>query len=869
MSAERTRLEEAARYEKHWKRWGPYLAERAWANPREDYSGDGDAWSYFPFEHAHARAYRWTEDGICGICDNHQRLCLSFAFWNGQDPILKERLFGLGGPAGNHGEDVKEYYYYLDSTPTHSYMKALYKYPQRQFPYAQLTDVSQHRTRLMPEYELIDTGILNEDRYFDIFIEYAKADVNDIAVRATIVNRGPDPAQLHFIPTIWFRNVWAWGYPIEKPELKRGSESAIDIREHSLSDWQLWFEGTPELLFTDNETNTDLFWGRTSNNGFYKDAFHRYIIHNRQNAVNPRESGTKACGVYRLDLQPAESRVIHLRLSATGERAPDFDALFSTRIAEADDFYSFAPQTLSQDARNVQRQAFGGLLWSKQFYHFVVQQWLDGDPAFPPPPPQRRQGRDKSWIHLFSEDVLSMPDKWEYPWFAAWDLAFHMIPLAMVDPDSAKDQLGRFVREWYMAPDGQLPAYEWEFSDVNPPVHAWACWRVFKIDWKLRGQADYEFLEAVFHKLLMNFTWWVNRKDSEGNNIFEGGFLGLDNVGVFDRSKPLPTGGFIEQADATAWMAMYCLTMLKIAFELTPHDRAYEDIASKFFEHFLHIATAVNGMQGGGLWDEQDGFYYDSLKLAGGQEFPLRVRSIVGLIPLFAVATIEQDEIDRMPGFKRRMNWFIQNRSDLCGNIASITRPGKGERRLLSVVGQKKLVRILGKMLDENEFLSPHGIRSLSRFHQDHPCVLPLDGNEHRVDYEPAESTSGLFGGNSNWRGPIWFPVNYLLIESLQRFHHYFGDAVTAEFPTGSGKQTNLREIANELSRRLSRIFLRDANGRRAVYGGSEKFQTDPHFRDYILFHEYFHGDNGTGLGASHQTGWTALVAKLLQQSGE
>ncbi len=872
MNAEITRLQEAQLHQKHWKRWGPYLAERSWGNPREDYSLDGNSWEYFPHDHARSRAYRWTEDGICGICDNHQRLCFALAFWNGRDPILKERLFGMSGPRGNHGEDVKEYYYYLESTPTHSYMKALYKYPQSEYPYTDLTETSRQRTRAMPEYELIDTGIFDQDRYFDIFAEYAKADVDDLLIRVTIINRGPDTAVLHYLPTVWFRNTWAWGYGIAKPELKQGDNSSIDIAEDSLGNFKLWFEGTPDVLFTDNESNTERLWGRQSNGGFYKDAFHEHIIHGHPNAVNPERRGTKACAWYQLELKPGESRVLHARLSWVnpGEAdspIPDFDSVFVTRIRETDEFYSFANEGLSPDGRNVQRQAFAGLLWSKQFYHFVVQQWLDGDPAFPPPPPGRKLGRNRCWMHLFSEDVLSMPDKWEYSWFAAWDLAFHMIPMALVDPDFAKDQLSRLLREWYMAPNGQLPAYEWEFSDVNPPVHAWACWRVFKIDWKLRGEPDYEFLESVFHKLLMNFTWWVNLKDSQGNNIFEGGFLGLDNVGVFDRSKPLPTGGYIEQADGTAWMAMYSLTMLKIAMELTPHDKAYEDIASKFFEHFLYIAGAVNGVDG--LWDETDGFYYDALQLPGGHEFALRVRSIVGLIPLFAVATIEQEEIDRMPNFKRRMNWFIENRADLTSNIASITRQGQSERRLLAVVQRAKLIRLLARMLDETEFLSPHGVRSLSCFHRDHPFVLPVDGHDYTVNYDPAESTSGSFGGNSNWRGPVWFPPNYLLIESLQRFHHYFGDDLQVECPTGSGQKMNLSEIAVELSRRLARLFLRDEQGRRAAFGGAEKFQNDPNFRDHILFYEYFNGDNGAGLGASHQTGWTALVAKLLQQSGE
>ena len=870
MPAEIDRLREAELHTKHWKRWGPYLAERSWGNPREDYSLDGNSWEYFPHDHARSRAYRWTEDGICGICDNHQRLCFAFAFWNGRDAILKERLFGMSGPRGNHGEDVKEYYYYLESTPTHSYMKALYKYPQAEYPYAALTETSQQRTRAMPEFELIDTGIFDQDRYFDIFTEYAKADGDDLLIRTTIVNRGPAAAPLHFLPTVWFRNTWSWGYRIAKPELKPAGDNSITIAEESLGDFTLWFEGTPELLFTENETNTERLWNHESGGGFYKDAFHERIVHGRQQAVNPERKGTKAAAWYQLELQPGESRVLHARLSntiASASPAPDFDQVFATRIRETNEFYSFACEGLSPDGRSVQRQAFAGLLWSKQFYHFVVQQWLDGDPAFAAPPPERKLRRNRGWSHLFSEDVLSMPDKWEYPWFAAWDLAFHMIPMALVDPDFAKDQLSRLLREWYMAPNGQLPAYEWEFSDVNPPVHAWACWRVFKIDWKLRGKPDYEFLESVFHKLLMNFTWWVNLKDSQGNNIFEGGFLGLDNVGVFDRSKPLPTGGYIEQADGTAWMAMYSLTMLKIAMELMPHDPAYEDIASKFFEHFLYIAGAVNGK--GGLWDDTDGFYYDALQVPGGQELALRVRSIVGLIPLFAVATIEQEEIDRMPGFKRRMNWFIENRPDLTGNIASITRQGQSERRLLAVVQRPKLIRLLARMLDETEFLSPHGVRSLSRFHRDHPYVLPVDGQDYVVDYEPGESTSGLFGGNSNWRGPVWFPVNYLLIESLQRFHHYFGDDLQVECPTGSGQKMNLSEVAAELSRRLSRLFLLDEQGRRPVFGGAEKFQSDPNFRDHILFYEYFHGDNGAGLGASHQTGWTALVAKLLQQSGE
>jgi hypothetical protein len=643
----------------------------------------------------------------------------------------------------------------------------------------------------------------------------------------------------------------------------------IVINEHSLGEFKLWLEDAPPLLFTENESNTERLWGWSGAERYTKDAFHRYLVNGEKDAVNPDETGTKASGVYQIDLQPGGDKVLKFRLYSGEDPQPDFDRVFADRIEEANEFYSFAPARLSDDARMVQRQAFAGLLWSKQFYHYVVEQWLKGDPAMPPPPPQRLLGRNRTWIHVYNDDVLSMPDKWEYPWFAAWDLAFHTVPFALVDPDFAKRQLSLLLREWYQAPNGQLPAYEWEFSDVNPPVHPWACFRVFKIDKKLTGKADYSFLESAFHKLLMTFTWWVNRKDSQGNNIFEGGFLGLDNIGVFDRSKPLPTGGFIEQADGTAWMAMFSLNMLRIAIELTPHDPAYEDIASKFFEHFLYIASAMNRMGDNGLWDEQDGFFYDWLRLPDGRKIPLRVRSMVGLIPLFAVTTLDAHAIEKLPGFKRRMTWFVKHRPDLCGNIASITRHGVEERLLLSMMHPSRLRRVLETMLDENEFLSPHGIRGVSRYHRDHPFVLHVDGQEYRVDYEPAESTTGIFGGNSNWRGPVWFPVNFLMIESLQRYHHYFGDELQVECPKGSGVMLNLSDVAAHLSRRLSRLFLRNEQGRRPAFGGSEKFQTDPHFRDHILFYEFFHGDNGAGLGASHQTGWTALVAKLLQQSGE
>jgi hypothetical protein len=871
MEAERVRIIEAQRHEQHWRRWGPYLAERAWGTVREDYSPDGTAWEYFPFEHAHMRAYRWGEDGIAGISDNHQRLCFALAFWNGRDPILKERLFGLTGEQGNHGEDVKEYYYYLDSTPSHSYMKCLYKYPQDEFPYGALVDVNGTRTRREPEFELINTGVFDQDRYFDIFTEYAKGNPNDILIRVTVVNRASQPATLHLLPTLWFRNTWSWKTGEHKPTLWRSGDG-IHAEEETLGAYELTLEGQPPLLFTENETNTQGLWQWGDPNAFVKDAFHRYLIRGEKSAVNPGETGTKACAWYRLDLAPGESRTVRLRLTGSTEASrmvQDIDGLFAERILEADEFYSFAPQGLSDDARSVQRQAFAGVLWSKQFYHFVVETWLNGDAGQPPPPSARLSGRNSQWVHLFNEDILSVPDKWEYPWYAAWDLGFHTIPLALVDPDFAKGQLRLFLREWYLHPNGQIPAYEWAFGDVNPPVHAWACWRVFQIDRRLTDRADYGFLEGVFHKLLLNFTWWVNRKDASGSNIFEGGFLGLDNIGVFDRSAPLPGGGVLEQSDGTSWMAMYCLNMLKIALELASKvDPIYEDIASKFLEHFLYIANAMNGKDSAGLWDEVDGFFYDGLRLPGKPPVPVRIRSIVGLIPLFAVDTIEPGVIDCLPGFRRRLEWFVRHRPDLCSNIASLSREGVESRRLLSLMSRSRLTRVFERMLDENEFLSPYGIRALSKYHQDHPFALRHDGQEYRVDYEPAESSTGLFGGNSNWRGQIWFPVNYLMIESLQRYHYYYGDDFTVEFPTRSGQRMTLGQVAAELSRRLSRIFLRDQDGRRPVFGGTDKFQTDPNFRDYVWFYEYFHGDNGAGIGSSHQ-GWTALVAKFLQQSGE
>ncbi|MBY0505696.1 MAG: glucosidase [Bryobacteraceae bacterium] len=868
MDEERKRLDETANRTKHWRRWGPYLSERQWGTVREDYSANGTAWDYLPHDHARSRAYRWGEDGILGISDNHQRLCFALAFWNGRDPILKERLFGLTGPEGSHGEDVKELYYFLDSTPTHSYMKALYKYPQGEFPYARLVAEGK-RPRTAMEFELLDTGIFDQDRYFDIFVEYAKADVDDILIQVKVINRGPEAASLHLLPTLWFRNTWSWAPGTAKPALWRSSPETIDVDEPTLGRYQLWLEGAPPQLFTENETNTERLYGHPSGTRDYKDAFHRHIIGGDAEAVNAGQIGTKGCGWYQLELGPGEEHVVRMRLHALRQTQVAFDEVMTARREEADTFYAEQHcASLSAEGKNVQRQAYAGLLWTKQFYSYSVEDWLKGDPGQPTPPAGRRNGRNSDWKHLYNEDILSMPDTWEYPWFAAWDTAFHMIPFATIDPDFAKHQLGLFLREWYLHPNGQMPAYEWAFGDVNPPVHAWACWRVYKIDQKLAGKPDVAFLERVFHKLLMNFTWWVNRKDSAGNNIFEGGFLGLDNIGVFDRSKPLPTGGYLEQSDGTSWMAMYCLNMLRISLELATANPVYEDIASKFFEHFLYIANAMNRGDEDGLWDEEDGFYYDRLRVHE-RSMAVKIRSMVGLIPLFAVESLDTEVLNRLPGFRKRMEWFIHNRPDLAGNLASMTREGVGERRLLSLVGRERLRRLMQRMLDTGEFLSPYGIRSLSKYHEHSPYELPVNGDIHRVNYEPAESRTGMFGGNSNWRGPIWFPVNYLLIESLQKFHHYHGDAIQVDFPTGSGRQMNLGEVAAELSQRLARLFIPDANGRRPSYGGVEKLQTDPHFRDYPLFFEYFHGDNGAGLGASHQTGWTALVAKLLQQSGE
>ena len=877
-TAEEQRLLDAAARTAHWKRWGPYLSERAWGTVREDYSASGTAWDDLPHDHARSRAYRWNEDGLAGISDNHQRICFALALWNGRDAILKERLFGLTGSEGNHGEDVKEYYFYLDSTPTHSYMKYLYKYPQAAFPYAELVEGNRRRDKGSPEFELIETGAFAEDRYFDVYVEYAKADVDDLLIRCTVINRGPDAATLNLLPTVWFRNTWSWDGNSARPELKAlasttGNLSVIELSHHELGRRWLFCEGAPELLFTNNDTNARRLYGAENGSRYAKDGINDYVVHGLTEAVNPAQTGTKAAANYPLAIAAGETATVSLRLMNAASPVPfaDFDEIFAARQREADEFYdAIMPEDLTDDLKNVQRQAFAGMLWSKQFYHYVVRDWLSGDPAQPAPPPGRNRGRNHEWTHLYNADVISMPDKWEYPWYAAWDLAFHCVPLALVDSDFAKQQLILMLREWYLHPNGQLPAYEWAFGDVNPPVHAWAAWRVYKIEKKQRGVGDIEFLERVFHKLLLNFTWWVNRKDAEGNNVFQGGFLGLDNIGVFDRSAPLPTGGHIEQSDGTSWMAMYSLNLMAIALELAQHDQAYEDVASKFWEHFLYIARAMNdrGHDGVTLWNEEDGFFYDVLHCPEQGSFPMKVRSMVGLIPLFAVETLETDVLDKLPNFKRRMEWFIAHRPDLTNNVACMYAEGMKERRLLSVVNRDQLHRVLRVMLDENEFLSPYGIRAVSRFHRDNPYVLRLNGNEYRVDYEPGESSTGLFGGNSNWRGPVWFPVNYLLIESLQKFHHYYGDEYTVECPAGSGHHVSLRDVATELSHRLTSIFVRNDDGRRPVYGATEKFQTDPHWRDLMLFYEYFHGDNGAGVGASHQTGWTGLVAKLIQQSG-
>jgi hypothetical protein len=878
--AEQQRLAEDAARTRNWKRWGPYLAERQWGTVREDYSEHGTAWDYFPHDHARSRAYRWGEDGLLGISDREGRLGFALALWNGRDPILKERLFGLAGPEGNHGEDVKEAYFYLDSTPTHSYMRALYKYPQAEFPYAALVAENRRRGIGGPEYELADTGVFDGDRYFDVTAEYAKAAPDDVLIRITIANRGPEAAAIHVLPTLWFRNSWAWGRTGEgywpRPSIERTGPGSVRARHETLGAFELRaaMDGDvgPDWLFTENETNTERLYGVPNATPHVKDAFHDVVIRGQREAVNPAAIGTKAAAWYRLEVPPRGQRTIELRLRpATEARAAAFgaafDRTFEQRKAEADAFYDAVDGVaLTAEEREVTRQAYAGLLWSKQFFHYVLRDWLEGDPAQPAPPAGRRRGRNSEWMHLHNRDVISMPDKWEYPWYAAWDLAFHMIPFAKIDPAFAKEQLLLFLREWYMHPNGQLAAYEWALGDVNPPVHAWAVWRVYKIT-GARGRRDRQFLQRAFQKLLLNFTWWVNRKDPDGHNIFSGGFLGLDNIGVFDRSAPLPTGGHLEQADGTAWMAFYCSTMLAMAIELAKDDPAYEDLASKFLEHFVAIADAMNSFGGTGLWDEDDGFYYDQLHV-GGRSVPMRLRSMVGLLPLIACEVLEQADIDRMPGFRRRLEWFLANRPDLARHIVHGAPGGPDDHghRMLAIPSRERLERVLQVLLDEREFLAPHGVRALSAAYREQPFVFQANGMDHVVRYTPGESDTGLFGGNSNWRGPIWFPVNYLLIEALERYHHFYGDALRVECPAGSGRWLDLREVAQEISSRLASLFLPGRGGRRPCHGGDPRWADDPHWRDLVLFHEYFHGDDGRGVGASHQTGWTALAIRCVEK---
>ena len=869
--AEHKRLHNNKLNKEDWYAWGPYLSERQWGTVREDYSPDGSAWDYFSHDHARSRAYRWGEDGIAGFSDKEQQLCLGIALWNEQDPILKERLFGLTNSEGNHGEDVKEIYYYLDATPTHSYMKMLYKYPQSAFPYSKLIDENRIRGLEDPEYEIIDTGVFDDNRYFDVFVEYVKGSPTDILMSITIHNRGPDDAVIHVFPQIWFRNTWTWRNNSKKPDMRATDKGGIRINHPDFRNYHVYLDGDPELLFCDNETNTRRLYGVEKAAGYFKDAFHEYVISGRQDVVNPNQTGTKAAGHYSLSIAPGVKKTIYLRLNAKRSSDPfkDFNEVVMKRKREADEFYGELQKEMnSPDACNVQRQAFAGMIWSKQFYYLNVQEWLEGDETQPPPPDERKKGRNHDWGHLNNADVLSMPDKWEYPWYAAWDLAFHCIPLALVDAEFAKNQLVLLTREWYMHSNGQLAAYEWAFEDVNPPVHAWATWRVYKIDKKHNGgQGDLGFLERVFHKLLLNFTWWVNRKDADGHNLFQGGFLGLDNIGLFDRSSELPGGYHIHQSDGTSWMAMYSLNLMRIALELARHNHNYEDIASKFFEHFLGIAKAMTDMggEGIGLWDDEDKFYYDVLHSPGETKM-MKVRSLVGLIPLFAVETIEPELLEELPQFAERLEWVLENRPDLASLVSRWTEPGSsGERRLLSLLRGHRMKRLLYRMLDESEFLSDYGVRGLSRKYEDEPYTLAVDGQTYSIKYQPAESDTALFGGNSNWRGPIWFPVNFLKIESLQKFHHYYGDDFKIEYPSGSNNFVTINDVANALSSRLCKIFLRDDNGRRAVFGDNEKFQNDPHFRDYLYFYEYFDGDTGRGVGASHQTGWTGLVAKLLQ----
>ncbi|PZV11159.1 MAG: glucosidase [Pseudanabaena sp.] len=886
MTAEQSRLQETRENNIPWKKWGPYLSERQWGTVREDYSDNGDAWNYFTHDQARSRAYRWGEDGLGGISDDHQVLCFALALWNGNDPILKERLFGLNNSEGNHGEDVKEYYFYLDSTPTHSYMKYLYKYPQAAYPYADLVQTNGQRSRDELEYELLDTGIFDEDRYFDVFLEYAKADSEDILIKISVSNRGPEAAPLHLLPTLWFRNTWSWADGGDKPILQKigGDGSSVIYAHHNddmfkelLADSYLYCEGEIPLLFTENETNNARLFASANASPYVKDGINNYIVHGNHDAVNPAQMGTKASPHYQLMVGAGETQVVRLRLTRTAPaqmHAPfaDFENIITMRLQEADAFYdAITPAKVKPDAdrTNVMRQALAGMLWTKQYFYYDVDKWLDEHNA---DSEQRKKMRNGEWSHMYNDDIISMPDKWEYPWYAAWDLAFHMLPLSIVDSDFAKIQLDLMLRNDYLHPNGQIPAYEWNFGDVNPPVHAYATIQIYIAD-KARhdGKGDLNFLKYAFAKLLVNFTWWVNRKDRTGNNVFEGGFLGLDNIGVFDRSAPLPTGGYLEQADGTAWMVFFSQQMLRIAVELAVHDPLYEEFVSKFFEHTMWIAGAMDrlGEHKDEMWDEEDGFFYDVLRLPDGDSTRLKVRSLVGLLPLAAVSIFNPDDLAKLPNFTKRALAFYERHPELTGNMHLPTQPGAGGKYMLSVFNEQKLRRVLSRMLDENEFFSPHGIRSLSLYHQEHPFIYHHDGQEFRVDYLPGDSNTGMFGGNSNWRGPVWMPVNYLLLTALGRLYAYYGDDFKIECPTGSGQYMTLFEVAQELGERLTSIFTRDSSGRRPTYGGTEKFQTDPHWKDLILFYEYFHGDNGSGIGASHQTGWTGCIARVIQLLGD
>ncbi len=883
MTAENVRLEEAREGKIPWKKWGPYLSERQWGTVREDYSEGGDAWNYFTHDQARSRAYRWGEDGLAGISDDQQRLCFALALWNGKDPILKERLFGLTNSESNHGEDVKECYFYLDSTPTHSYMKYLYKYPQAAFPYANLVDSSRRRSRTEFEYELLDTGVFDQDRYFDVFVEYAKGSAEDILIQITVHNRGPEPAELHVLPSLWFRNQWSWQPNPDRPTLQQHAgppgRNVIKAVDAKLGERYLYCETDVPLLFTENETNTQRIFGAPNRSPYVKDGINNYIVHGQEGAVNPEKKGTKAAAHQRLRLNPGESQVVRLRLSDMAPAAfartdgkgaapfgNHFEEVMRARRKEADEFYAaITPPSLNADQANVMRQALAGMLWSKQFYHYDVDKWLEERGSDPFKATRKQAPRNDHWHHMYNGDVISMPDKWEYPWYAAWDLAFHVVALTLVDPDFGKQQLKLMLRERYMHPNGQIPAYEWNFGDVNPPVHAWSTIFTYRLDQAQKGKGDTEWLKSNFQKLLLNFTWWVNRKDRTGRNVFEGGFLGLDNIGVFDRSAPLPTGGYLEQADGTAWMALFCQNMLEIASELAMTDPDYVDMTIKFVEHYFWIASSMTHMGGDmGMWDDEDGFFYDVLRLPNGQAQRLKVRSMVGLLPLCAATVFDGKVMEEYPEHRERVRRFLEARPEMRTAIHDPVKVGAAGRRLASILDETKLRRVLAKMLDENEFLSQYGIRSLSRVHADHPYVIHAGGQVFRVSYLPAESDTGMFGGNSNWRGPIWMPVNALIIRALLQYYSYYGNDFTVECPTGSGRQMNLYQVAEEIARRLANMFLKDKDGRRPVYGGARKFQEDPHWRDLVLFYEYFHGDNGAGLGASHQTGWTGVIARSL-----